>query len=46
MLQIIYYKAHLQPDFERLNRLWIEEGFGKLEEVDIQTLTNPVQYFV
>lgn len=46
MIHIINYQTELQPDFERLNRLWIEDGFGALEEVDIQTLTNPEKYIL
>ena len=39
MLQIIDYQSEFQPAFERLNRAWIEGGFGRLEEVD-----TPVSY--
>lgn len=41
MLQIIDYQPDYQPHFERLNRAWIEEGFGRLEPVDIESLTQP-----
>lgn len=41
MVQIINYHPDYQPAFERLNRLWIEDGFGKLEAVDIESLTQP-----
>ena len=46
MLQIIDYQAEFQPAFERLNRAWIEEGFGRLEEVDTQSLTHPERYLL
>lgn len=46
MLQIIDYHAAYQPDFERLNREWIEDGFEKLEMVDIESLTQPEIYLL
>lgn len=46
MLQILNYHSDFQPAFEHLNRLWIEDGFGQLETVDIETLTKPEQYLL
>ncbi len=41
MIQILDYHPDFQPYFEQFNRAWIEEGFGQLEPVDIESLTKP-----
>lgn len=40
MVQIIDYHPKWQPDFERLNRAWIEQYFT-MEPRDVETLTEP-----
>src|SRR5687768_17980112 len=40
MLRIINYESHHQPQFESLNRVWIEKYF-KMESRDEYILTNP-----
>ena len=39
-IEIVEYKMEYQPDFERLNRYWIETFFW-LEDIDIYVLQHP-----
>jgi ribosomal protein S18 acetylase RimI-like enzyme len=44
-LEIIEYTPALQPDFERINKQWVEEYFT-LEEFDRHQLENPREYII
>jgi ribosomal protein S18 acetylase RimI-like enzyme len=39
-IDIVTYRAELQPHFERLNRIWLEEH-ALLEPVDLEYLQDP-----
>jgi len=38
--KLVEYRPELQPDFERLNRLWLE-GHSLIEPVDVEYLQAP-----
>ncbi len=44
-MQIERYRPEYQPDFERLNRAWLE-SFGLLESHDVAVLADPARHFV
>lgn len=44
-VEIIDYEHRYQPDFFRLNKLWIEKDFP-LEEIDILVLSKPEEYII
>ncbi|MFI5220168.1 MAG: GNAT family N-acetyltransferase [Bacteroidia bacterium] len=44
-VEIIKYEHLYQPDFFRLNKLWIEKDFP-LEEIDILVLSKPEEYII
>jgi ribosomal protein S18 acetylase RimI-like enzyme len=39
-IELVEYRPELRPDFERLNRLWLE-GHSLLEPVDLEYLREP-----
>lgn len=44
-IEIIEYTPDLQPDFERINKQWVEQFFS-LEEFDRNQLENPKEYIL
>lgn len=44
-IEILEYTPSLQPDFERINRQWVEQFFT-LEEFDRKQLENPQEYII
>lgn len=44
-MELISYEAEYQPDFERLNRAWLEKYF-KVEPLDEQLLSDPEQHIL
>lgn len=44
-IEIIEYTPDLQPDFERINKQWVEQFFS-LEEFDRNQLGNPKDYIL
>ena len=44
-IELVGYRAELRPDFERLNRLWLE-GHSLLEAVDLEYLQEPERHIL
>lgn len=44
-IELVEYRAELRPDFERLNRLWLE-GHSLLEAVDLEYLQEPERHIL
>jgi ribosomal protein S18 acetylase RimI-like enzyme len=44
-IEIIEYNRDLQPDFERINKQWVEQFFT-LEEFDRNQLEHPQEYII
>jgi len=44
-IEVIEYRSDLRPDFERLNRLWLE-GHGLLEPADLEHLQDPEHHIL
>jgi ribosomal protein S18 acetylase RimI-like enzyme len=44
-IEIIEYTPDLQPDFERINKQWVEQFFT-LEEFDRNQLEHPQEYII
>lgn len=45
MAEIVTYRDELRPEFERLNREWIERHFG-LEAPDLEVFEDPAAHIV
>jgi len=45
MAQVVTYREEYRPDFERLNRAWIEQYFV-LEPPDLEVFQNPARLIV
>ena len=44
-IELVEYRPELRPDFERLNRLWLE-GHSLLEAVDLEYLQEPERHIL
>jgi putative acetyltransferase len=44
-IEIVEYRTELRPDFERLNRVWLEEH-GLLEPADLEYLQAPERHIL